>query len=554
MNRLYVVEPALTITGAMADHRLRMQGGDVGSFLAAVISVLASRGIAALAPLASLTPRPAVLGSEVPGRRRQRSRAQPRRQPGHRRAPSAGRRARAGRGAQSRARQRRQHRRVRRAADDRCERRRRAARRARPRTSPRARSTRWSSRRRTPSTARPSTSSSRKLLERVPNSIYHALYEDETAAACKTIIPAAHPLESWGDLRATDGTVSIVQPLIAPLWGGYPGGRRAGRVHRRRRRRRARAAARSSGRRRARRPATSRATGSAGWRTASFPARPRRSRPAWPSTAPRSRRRSAAAMRAAKQGMEIAFVGDPKVYDGRFAQQRVAAGAAAPDHEADLGKRRDDLGGDGQGAGPRGRRRRRGHATATGTSTRRSASCPGHADDAVTLPLGYGRTGAEKVARRRRLQRRRAARQRRALVRPRRDAREDRPQGRVRDHAGPLDDGARRPRDAAARRRGVARRGAEPAVEVPRGDRGRRPNPEHPQPDHPQAGRLQHPGVQVGDGDRPQQVHRLQRLRRRLPVGEQHHHRRQGERPQGPRDAVDPHRPLLHGRRSTSPR
>src|SRR5262249_50062067 len=59
-----------------------------------------------------------------------------------------------------------------------------------------------------------------KLLERVPNSIYLAMYEDETAAACKTIVPAAHPLESWGDLRATDGTTSIVQPLIAPLWGG----------------------------------------------------------------------------------------------------------------------------------------------------------------------------------------------------------------------------------------------------------------------------------------------------------------------------------------------
>ena len=56
----------------------------------------------------------------------------------------------------------------------------------------------------------------------MPNTIYHALYEDETAAACKTIVPAAHALESWGDARATDGTVSIVQPLIAPLWGGIP--------------------------------------------------------------------------------------------------------------------------------------------------------------------------------------------------------------------------------------------------------------------------------------------------------------------------------------------
>jgi len=55
MNRLYVVEPAMTITGAMADHRLRMPGGDVGAFLASLVSMMASRGIAALAPLASLT-------------------------------------------------------------------------------------------------------------------------------------------------------------------------------------------------------------------------------------------------------------------------------------------------------------------------------------------------------------------------------------------------------------------------------------------------------------------------------------------------------------------
>ncbi|HEY4184100.1 MAG TPA: TAT-variant-translocated molybdopterin oxidoreductase [Polyangia bacterium] len=59
-----------------------------------------------------------------------------------------------------------------------------------------------------------------KLLGRVANTIYRAAYEDETAAVASYVIPGAHALESWGDARATDGTVSIVQPLIAPLWAG----------------------------------------------------------------------------------------------------------------------------------------------------------------------------------------------------------------------------------------------------------------------------------------------------------------------------------------------
>jgi len=56
------------------------------------------------------------------------------------------------------------------------------------------------------------------LLQKVPSCIYASLYEDETAKFCKSFVPVAHSLETWADLRGTDGTVSLVQPLIDPLW------------------------------------------------------------------------------------------------------------------------------------------------------------------------------------------------------------------------------------------------------------------------------------------------------------------------------------------------
>lgn len=59
-----------------------------------------------------------------------------------------------------------------------------------------------------------------RLLQRVPNTIYLGLSDDETAKVCGSLVPAAHFLESWGDLRAMDGTVSLVQPLIEPLFNG----------------------------------------------------------------------------------------------------------------------------------------------------------------------------------------------------------------------------------------------------------------------------------------------------------------------------------------------
>ncbi|MDB6057204.1 MAG: molybdopterin oxidoreductase, iron-sulfur binding subunit, partial [Verrucomicrobiales bacterium] len=57
-------------------------------------------------------------------------------------------------------------------------------------------------------------------LAKVKRSIHIGLDYNETAAVCTWHIPQAHYLESWGDTRSFDGTGSLQQPLIAPLYGG----------------------------------------------------------------------------------------------------------------------------------------------------------------------------------------------------------------------------------------------------------------------------------------------------------------------------------------------
>ena len=57
-------------------------------------------------------------------------------------------------------------------------------------------------------------------LPKVRQSFHLSLYEDETSRLSTWHLPEAHYLESWGDARAFDGTVSLVQPLIAPLYEG----------------------------------------------------------------------------------------------------------------------------------------------------------------------------------------------------------------------------------------------------------------------------------------------------------------------------------------------
>ena len=50
--------------------------------------------------------------------------------------------------------------------------------------------------------------------------VHLSLYEDETSLLCQWRLPEAHYLEAWGDARAFDGSVTIQQPLIQPLYAG----------------------------------------------------------------------------------------------------------------------------------------------------------------------------------------------------------------------------------------------------------------------------------------------------------------------------------------------
>ena len=57
-------------------------------------------------------------------------------------------------------------------------------------------------------------------LSKVQTRFHSGLFLDETATLCHWHVPAAHYLEAWSDARTVDGTTSIVQPLIQPMYGG----------------------------------------------------------------------------------------------------------------------------------------------------------------------------------------------------------------------------------------------------------------------------------------------------------------------------------------------
>jgi molybdopterin-containing oxidoreductase family iron-sulfur binding subunit len=57
-------------------------------------------------------------------------------------------------------------------------------------------------------------------MKKVAFRAHSGLFHDETAELCQWHVPSTHYLEMWSDARSVDGTVSIVQPLLQPMYGG----------------------------------------------------------------------------------------------------------------------------------------------------------------------------------------------------------------------------------------------------------------------------------------------------------------------------------------------
>ncbi|HEX7128067.1 MAG TPA: 4Fe-4S dicluster domain-containing protein [Thermodesulfobacteriota bacterium] len=234
-----------------------------------------------------------------------------------------------------------------------------------------------------------------RLLRGVADSVYLGLFENETARDCRWFVPAAHYLESWGDARARDGTLSPVQPLIRPLYGG----RTVADV--------LAVLAGLAGRSTydlLRETHARRATGDA---AAEFEAALREGLVAG-SAFPRADARidlarapsllGPAAAPAPEGTLELDLVQDARVYDGRFADnpwlQELPdpmtkltwdnAALVSPRTAARLGLANEAVV----------------ELACRGRTLRAPVLVqPGQADDAVSLALGYGRDGAEAVAR-----------------------------------------------------------------------------------------------------------------------------------------------------------
>ena len=230
------------------------------------------------------------------------------------------------------------------------------------------------------------------LFRRAANRVYVGLYENETARDAQWFVPASHYLEQWGDGRAYDGTYSLVQPLLQPLHGGKSCVEVLSAL-----------AGDASPDTRTMLIDVARKNGVAAGDEA-WAAALGRGFVTGPALAPVVAHPSAellAGTPAASRGRDtitVVFEGDPRIHDGAFANngwlQELPdpitkltwdnAILVSPAMAARLGVATGDV-----------------VALSGGGASLRGPALvvPGHADGAATLRFGYGRSGAESVAR-----------------------------------------------------------------------------------------------------------------------------------------------------------
>jgi len=220
------------------------------------------------------------------------------------------------------------------------------------------------------------------------------LYVNETAALCHWHIPEAHFLESWSDARSYDGTVTILQPLIAPLYGGSSihevvsllNGEPDRAVH---------DLVRAYWSSRVRE-----ADFESWWRSALYEGVVPGTGPAVKSVSLKTKPAGAAPREPGRskstQGFEIVFRADPSIYDGRFANNGWLQELPKPitkltwDNAALISPRAAATLGLKNGDGVELRIHDRAVLAPVWVT-------PGQADESVTVHLGYGRTRVGRV-------------------------------------------------------------------------------------------------------------------------------------------------------------
>jgi molybdopterin-containing oxidoreductase family iron-sulfur binding subunit len=253
-----------------------------------------------------------------------------------------------------------------------------------------------------------------KALDKVPLRVHLGAHVDETAERCHWHIPEAHSLESWSDARAFDGSATILQPLIAPLYGPAKSAHEVLAALTARPERSGHDIVKDFWKSRV--PA---AGFDAWWRQslhAGVLASPAEAAAFPPKVVALKQGDWMKTASPALSGIELVFRPDPAIYDGRFANNGwlqelpKALTKITWENAALLSPALAERLGISIGRSYDGKAEGQGHETAYGTEvdivelsyrgrsvTAPALVVPGHPDDVVTVHLGYGRTRAGRV-------------------------------------------------------------------------------------------------------------------------------------------------------------